>query len=131
MRGMGAVVMDLVHHGFARANVIGNVFSVGRAGNASRQIKTGDVETDAVTLAEHVRGRHHLDLIFLDGARSDRLAGLARQRMPRPPWLGAFRIERAMRSLEPAAGEFALGQVFWNFSFALANALHRPIGTDV
>src|SRR5262249_47915501 len=60
-----SIVVNFVHHGLARANVMRNVFGVGGARHPGRQIKTGYVETDAVTLAEQVRRRHHLNLILL------------------------------------------------------------------
>src|SRR5580704_5446181 len=52
VRGMLAVVKDLVQHRLARANMIRHVFGVGGAGDAGRQIQTCDIEADAVAFAE-------------------------------------------------------------------------------
>src|SRR5580704_17185516 len=103
MRRVLAVVKNLVQHRLARADMVRHVFGVGGAGDAGRQIETGDVEGAAVAFAEQVGGRHHLDLIVLDGPRRHRLLRFAGQRMPRPEWPRAFRIDGAVRGFEPAA----------------------------
>ena len=84
MRWMFTVVIDLMQHRFARANMVRHIFGIGGAGDAGRQIEAGDVEADAVAFAEHVRSRHDFDLIFLDRSGGDRLCRFPGQRVPRP-----------------------------------------------
>src|SRR5262249_56643366 len=103
-----AVVIDLVYHRVARTDVIGHIFRIGRARNASRQVQTGNVETDAVTVAEQIGGRQNLDLILFDYTRRDRFASFSRQRMPGPPGCRPHGIERPVRSADPTTGELAL-----------------------
>ena len=125
------VVIDAMHHRLAAAQVIGRVFDVMRAGKAARQVEAGDVDADAVTGLEQVAGRQDLDRVLVDLAGLDRLPGFARQRMPRPPRLGAFGIDGAMRGLEPAAGQFALRQVVRNVHLARPRGAHRHVRPDV
>jgi hypothetical protein len=131
MARMLLVVIDLVHHRVAAANVIRCVFDIVGAGKPARQVEARDVETDAVPGLEQVGGRQDLDLVFFDLARLDRVLRGARKRMPRPPRLRALRIERAVRGLQPAAGQFALGQIGGNLSLARPRGVHRNVGADV
>ena len=87
-------------------------------------LREGGTAADAaVAAAEQVGGGHDLDGVFVDLAGNDRLLRRARQRVPRPPRLGAVGIERAVRGLEPAARDLALGQVRRQLALAFA---HRP-----
>src|SRR5450759_1480780 len=51
-RGTFHVVINPVQRRLAAANVVRDIFDVGGAGDAGRQIKAGDVEANAVAFAE-------------------------------------------------------------------------------
>ena len=51
------VVIDLVYHRLAAANVVWRIFHVVRAGKPARQVEAGDIETNAVAGFEQIAGR--------------------------------------------------------------------------
>src|SRR5438067_12772111 len=120
MRRMLRVAIDAMQHRLAAADVIGDVLDVVGAADAGREIEAHDLEADAVSALERIRGRHDLDRIFVDLARHDRLLRFARERMPGPSGQRALAIDRAMRGLEPAARELALVQPRRDIALALA-----------
>src|SRR6267142_6249064 len=63
------IVIDLVQRRSTAADVVGDVFSVGGAANASRHVSTCDLHTDAVAPAEEIGRGHDLDRVFVDFAR--------------------------------------------------------------
>ena len=50
------VVIDLVYHRLAAANVVWRIFDVVRAGKPARQVEAGDIETNAVAGFEQIAG---------------------------------------------------------------------------
>ena len=81
------VVIDLMYHRLAAANVIRRIFDIVRPGKAARQIEAGDIEANAVAGFEQIAGRQNLDLVFFDLAGFGQLLRGARQLMPWPPRL--------------------------------------------
>src|SRR5579859_3259238 len=60
------IVIELMGHGFAAADVIGDIFDIGHRPGAGGNIHRGDLDTDAMSGLELVGGRQDLDLIFHD-----------------------------------------------------------------
>src|SRR5262249_45881228 len=127
MRWMPRVVIDLVQHGLAAADVIRDVLHIGGAADAGRDVEAGDLDADAVTLLELIGGRHDLDGVFVDLAGNDGLAGRARERVPRPARQRSLRIDGTMGRLEPAARELAFVQAGRDVALAFARGLHADI----
>src|SRR5262249_6475721 len=113
------VVVDLVQHGLAAADVVGDVFHVGGAAHAGPDVEARDLDADAMSRLEPVRGRHDLDRVLVDLSGHYRLLRRACERMPWAPRERARGIERPMRGLEPAAGELALGHLGRDLALAL------------
>jgi hypothetical protein len=125
------VVIDFMDHRLAAANVIRRIFDIVRAGKSARQIEAGDIEANAVAGFEQVAGRQNLDPVFLDLAGLDRPLRRAGERMPRPPRLGALRINRAVRGFQPAAGQFALGEAVGISTSPGPRRMHRNVRADI
>src|SRR4029078_11559307 len=66
MRRMSCIVIDAMHHRTAGADVIGNIFDIGGAENAGRQIEAGDFDTDAMAPAEEGSHEENSERILCD-----------------------------------------------------------------
>src|SRR6516165_11298072 len=125
------VMKNSMQDRFAAADVIGNVFDVSRAADTGRDIEARDLDANAMAALEGIGRCHDLDFIDVDLAGNDRSLRRPGQRVPRTPWQGSSRIERAVRRLEPAARELALVQPGRDVALAFARGLHAHIGPYV
>ena len=58
--------MDAVHDRAAAAYMVRDILDVGRAEHSGRQIEAGDLDANAMTLAEQIGHREDFDCVFLD-----------------------------------------------------------------
>src|SRR6516164_4965385 len=107
--------------------MIKNVLYIRRAKHAGSEIKTSNFDADAMASAEQVRSGKNFDVVFVDFPRHHGTLRCARERMPRLPWLRPRRVERAVRSLQPSAGQLPRRQVRWDFAFAFPGRANRYI----
>src|ERR1700691_5240742 len=97
----------------------GDIFDIGCAGDAGRHIGAGDLEANAMPAAKQISRGHDLNILLGDFPGDDLLLWPSGERVPWPPRFGSRWIDGAVRSLEPAAGQFPLGQIVGYFAFAL------------
>src|ERR1700753_1222083 len=108
MRGPFGVPVNFVSDRIATGYVIWNVLNVGHRPCSRGHIKAADLDADAVASLELVCGRDDLNFILDDLARRNGRDRLFRQLVEGLSGCGAVRVSCAVRSLQPAAGEFAL-----------------------
>src|ERR1700691_5296999 len=116
MRRMRGVVVDAVNHGPTRAQMIRNVFDIGRTESAGRKIEIRHLDADPAVFAEKVRRRQQFTRIVLDLAGGALLPRLTGELVPRLPGFGPRRIERPVYSLEPSARQLPLRQIGGDFA---------------
>ena len=132
MRRPLRVVIDLVQGSSAAADVVGRCIR-----RWWRRLRRSACPCSMISTQMRWPRRNRLAVamisivVFGDFARRDFFCACAGQRCHGFHGRERFRIERAMRGLEPAPCQFALRQIFRDFALALAHGAHRDVRSDV
>ena len=102
------IVIDFMERRLAAANMVRDIFNIGKASGAGRDVQAGNVDTDTVSLLEQVRCGEDFDGVFVDFPGHHRFLGLPGQRVPGFPRLRPFRVQGSVGCFQPAPGQLPL-----------------------